>query len=582
MKGDNYMSEGSSVEAETSKQLQKVATEKLQKYIVENVSEQDKGKAAEEFDVIIQGILNSKIKPEDLGGIIAIRGFVYQYYVALYYIMEMIIKPDKWECLIYELGDDVTLLGSNDIMFIQVKTEKEDDAPHNLTPSTLYYRDKGINSWLDKLFMNLNKIKSKVNYAGYHEDITDNMNVHFVLATNMAYDSKGILAPYSDKEKTRHKDDNIAEELNKSIKDKDKNTLDFGDFVYKESTWCLNRFSIHHCDRSEYLWTKVREKLISITKCDDHEVSRKILDKLLSTVLKRTSDDNVQGEENKRKFIFYRDEVITLIEEYKQEALLEVYNSRKNGLIKQHFDECFMSIQNSINQQWKGPFKHKFSETLLWLKGNLESLESIDKFIYERFINRIFLLENSNCINTDLNDPNIKGFLISSLKNIIFYMAFYNDRSIIGDTKTKFFVKQGMDFSNDKRLFTIYNGKNDETFSTCTRRVIDKIDECPFTRSVRDEIYCFLTNDIDDPDEDDMGIFFPDYSPIAKDRKKIKITHKHVKVKFYRYNIVQSFRGTLKVISDKELVEGFIEQPYILNGWQKLILSNEKEEENGD
>lgn len=582
MKGDNNMSGNPSVEVETSEQLEEAITVNLQKYIDENVAEEDKEKAAEEFDIIIHGFLNGKIKPEDLGGIIAVRGFVYQYYVALFYILEMITKPDKWECLIYELGDDVTLLGFKDIMFIQVKTEKEDDAPHNLTPYMLYDRDKGINSWLDKLFINFNKVTDKVIYAGYNEAVIDSMNIHFVLATNMSYDSNKILAPYSDKDKSRHKDDKLAEELSSSIEDKNKKTLCFSDFVSKEPMWCLDRFSIHHCDRSEYLWTKIREKLINITNCDDHEVARRILDKLLTTVLKRTSNDNVQGEGERKKFIFYRDEVIGLVEEYKQEAILEVYNRIQNGLIKKHFQECFMSIQNSINQEWKGPFRHKFSETLLWFKESLEILEDEDKFIYERFLNRIFLLENYKSISIDLNDLDTKGFLVSSLRSIIFYMTFYNDRSIIGGINTKFLIKQGKDHLNKKQLFTIYNGKNKENFSVCTRRVIDKIDDCSFTRSIRDEILCFLANDTDDQDEIDMSAFFPGFSPITKEKEKIKITHKHVKVKFYRYKKVQSFRDALKAISDREDVQEFIEQPYILGGWQQLIANNEKGEQNGN
>lgn len=572
------MSENSSVEVDSSEQIEQFITQNLQEYIDENVAEEDKENAVSEFEIVVQGFLRGKIKPEDLGGIIAVRGFVYQYYVALYYILEMASKKDKWECLIYELGDDVTLLGYKDIMFIQVKTEKEDDAPHYLKPSTLHYRDKGINSWLDKLFINLNKIKYKVSFAGYQEDIIDNMNVHFVLATNMDYDTNKILAPYSDKEMSRHEDDKIAEELGKVIKDKNNNSLHFNDFIEKDPSWCLARFSINHCNRSEYLWIKIREKLINIINYDDHEIARIILDKLLTTLLKRTCNDNIKETGDRKKFIFYKNEVIGLIEEYEQEAKLEVYNRIQNGLIKQHFQECFTSIQNSINQEWKGPFKDKFSATLLWLKETLVSLEDTDKFIYERFVNRVFLLENNKCISIDLNDLNMKGFLVSSLKNIIFYMAFYNDRSIIEDTNTKFVIKQGKDFSNDKRLFTIYNGKNNETFSMCTRRVIDKIDECTYTRSIKDEIYCFLANDIDDPNEEAMNMFFPDYSPIAKEREKINITHKHVKVKFYRHKKVQSFRDVLKAVSDREQVQEFMEQPHILTGWQRLIANHEKGE----
>lgn len=564
-----------SKEIDTSEQLKKVLSKELEKYINNNISDEEKENAAKEFDIIIQGFLKGKIKPEDLGGIIAVRGFVYQYYVALNYMLEMVLKPDKWSCLIYELGDDITLIGDKDITFVQVKTEREDDAPHNLTQTTLTKRDKGLNSWLDKLFSNLNKIKNKIKDVGYKEEIVDGIDIHFVLATNMNYDSDKILAPYSDRDKKKHKDDKLYDEINKSVVDKSKNILNFNDYVNKDPQWCLDRFYINHCGISTYLWIKIREKLIKIINYDDHEVARRILDKLLTEILKRTSNDNVQIEDERKKFVFHRNEIVDLIEEYKQESILEVYNRIKSGVIKNHFQECFDSIQTIINQEWRNPFKERLNETLLWLKESLENIEVTDPFVYERFFNRIFFLENYKSVSMDLNDPNIKSFLIYSLKNIIFNMIFYDERSILGDTNTKFLIKSGKNFENKKHLFTIYNGKSNENFMTCTQKIIKKIDDCPITRSIKDEIFCFLVNDVEDVS---MSSYFPGYSPIMNDKDKIKITHKHVKVKFYRYKKLEGFRDALKAISDRESELESLEQPFILDGWDKFILNEYRRE----
>ncbi|PSC77108.1 hypothetical protein C6576_14660, partial [Mammaliicoccus sciuri] len=63
----------------------------------------------------------------DLGGLTAMRGFVYQYYVGMYYMMSMIYpkKESVWNSVVLEYFDDVTLIGENSIRFIQVKTVKE-------------------------------------------------------------------------------------------------------------------------------------------------------------------------------------------------------------------------------------------------------------------------------------------------------------------------------------------------------------------------------------------------------------------------------------------------------------------------
>lgn len=573
------MSDNNTLEVDISLQIEQALTENLKKFIDENIAAGDKERAIEESNVIIQGFLNGKIKPEDLGGIIAVRGFAYQYYVALYYILEMVSKPDKWEYLIYELGDDITLVGGNDISFIQVKTEKEDDAPHNLTQATLVKRDKGINSWLDKLFSNLNKIKDKINYAGYQAGLLENINVHFILATNMNYDSDKILAPYSDKEKQKHKDDKIVEEISKSVKDKDKNILNFDDFVEKSPQWCLERFSIHHCGISTSLCSQIRDRLINIIRCDDYEIARILIDKLFGTLIKRTLNDNLQNKEERKKFIFKRSEVIGLIEEYKQEANLEVYNRHINGTIKSHFDQCFSSIQNIINKDWKEPFRQKFSETLLWLQESLLSLEVKDPFIYERFLNRLFLLENYKSITVNLEDTNMKSFLMVSLKNIIFYMTFYKEKSFIGDTDTKFLIKNGRNSSNNEHFFTIYNGKDTETFGMCTHKIISKIDECPFVRNIREDVFCFLINNVD---EVTSNSYFQGSNRIIKEPEKYKITHKYVNVKFHRYSKLKSFRDSLKAESDINQDFDSIEKPFIIDAWQQFIVNNHRGEQNED
>lgn len=90
----------------------------------------------------------------DLGGLVAIRGFVYQYYVSIYYMLQMLHSKDAWwDCVVFELMDDIALVGENQIRFVQVKTIKEEGQAKIFTLGDLSKREKGeLNSWLDKLF----------------------------------------------------------------------------------------------------------------------------------------------------------------------------------------------------------------------------------------------------------------------------------------------------------------------------------------------------------------------------------------------------------------------------------------------
>ncbi|MEM5673128.1 dsDNA nuclease domain-containing protein [Bacillus cereus] len=73
----------------------------------------------------------------------AIRGFVYQYYVAAKYLIDMLFsKTAWWDKVIFELLDDIALCGDKKIRFIQVKTKRESNLSNTLTLSELNNRDK--------------------------------------------------------------------------------------------------------------------------------------------------------------------------------------------------------------------------------------------------------------------------------------------------------------------------------------------------------------------------------------------------------------------------------------------------------
>ena len=80
-----------------------------------------------EKNQIIETLINCDYSKAEKGGIVALRGFMYQYLVTVYYMLKIVKKKIDWDYVIYELGDDVALVKKNKICFCQVKTKMDSD-----------------------------------------------------------------------------------------------------------------------------------------------------------------------------------------------------------------------------------------------------------------------------------------------------------------------------------------------------------------------------------------------------------------------------------------------------------------------
>ena len=141
----------------------KYIEETLEKYLKENevvVSNEEKNE-------IIDTLISCNYTAAEKGGIIAIRGFIYQYLVTIYYMLSVATGKIDWDYIVYELGDDVALIKDNKICFCQVKTKMDKGEYINFTINgDLTKRNKRLDSWLDKLFLNTNRIKNKMISVG--------------------------------------------------------------------------------------------------------------------------------------------------------------------------------------------------------------------------------------------------------------------------------------------------------------------------------------------------------------------------------------------------------------------------------
>ncbi|WP_230163453.1 dsDNA nuclease domain-containing protein, partial [Peribacillus simplex] len=133
----------------------------LDEYI-SDLEESEKLEVLHKKDEIVANLMAGKFR--DLGGLTAMRGFVYQYYVSMYYMMSMIspTRESWWDAVVLEYFDDITLIGEEKIRFIQVKTIREGgDKNHQ---ANNFYTRKSLdqvedpkshfNSWVEKNILN--------------------------------------------------------------------------------------------------------------------------------------------------------------------------------------------------------------------------------------------------------------------------------------------------------------------------------------------------------------------------------------------------------------------------------------------
>lgn len=98
-----------------------------------------------------------RYSPEEIGGQTALRGFYYQFLVAIEYLVDVL--NNHWDYLALEFHDDIVVGKEDMVRFIQVKTSKR--MVENVTNTELYRRKvlkridkKSNNSWVDKLLSN--------------------------------------------------------------------------------------------------------------------------------------------------------------------------------------------------------------------------------------------------------------------------------------------------------------------------------------------------------------------------------------------------------------------------------------------
>lgn len=552
--------------------------EELEEYIREEgiTLEEDTG-------IIIDRLISGNLR--DIGGLTAIRGFVYQYYVAIYYMIKMLYPKSKdtwWNFVIIEYFDDVTLLNETDVRFVQVKTTREKSGKL-VTPSNFYQRSKPkkneensnisyFNSWLDKLFFNYDYFIQ--NHLEEH-DIENSKfsSPQFEIATNSPF-SSGIKLAYTTNSHYDLKyifDDNdiFLEKLRSVIVSGDEGTeITFNEVMMKELTFYLNRLFIHHLGSSIELKETIIEMIIEVmdrTDIESRSIAEYIFGRFFSKVFMKTYNDN--PDIDLEELTFSKDFVEKIFEESKVEGTEILASAIKNGSVFSMFERVISSLSDEIKASYKNEkIKKELLDTLDWFYNACYVEFEKDPKYLSIFLHKLFEMENSLPVDNYLNSDK-EHFLKNSIEYIVNCLAFYLEKKIeLNNAKLLFHF--GEFSSEQKLLFTIYNAQNKKDTISVKNSIATTIQYCEVTKKISEDYYCLIIDDIEAPNNGDDKIAAL-FGISNVEEEQPKLIEPVQNLMFFNSQRIKEFNMQLKKIKEDSLQT--LKDDNIIKQWRDIV-----------
>jgi hypothetical protein len=456
-------------------------TQKVKLWMKNNYDRcEDESDYEDDIKVLLQGYQT------ELGGLVAIRGFVYQYYVAIYYMLKMLHKKDVWwNSVVFELMDDIALLGENQVRFVQVKTVKEAGEVNNFTPADLYKRENGeLESWLDKLFINFSQFKNVYKDRFIDAELSD-IVFEFEIATNNTYNKD--LNVYSDNAAYCITDNDKLTKLSTKLAIPCKSTGSIlQDIVGKEITWCLSRFRLHHMDRFMVLKGQIISIIKELSKQDSTDVSEHILKHIFYCVVERTQNDKVS---NVNQYVFTKDEVQQMIQRIKPTAMSDAKDYLHSQDIQSKFVQCIEELRNDF-MRIASPVKIELLQTLTWIQDEFVKKFTQDVFVYVRFLHLLFDMTSSDSERSIKNSTELTA-LKKSLEMMTLCLTFYVDKQILL-SNARMITKQGKNQLVEWKVFTLFHANESGYFDIICKKVNDVVDTCPILQRIHEQFYCLI------------------------------------------------------------------------------------------
>lgn len=512
-----------------------------------------------DIEILISSLINGQIK--DLGGLIALRGFVYQYYVTMNYMIDMLHPSGAWwNAVGFELLDDIVLLGDTGIRFVQVKTGRE-DGRHKIKSGDLYTRKRDLNSWLDKLFLNISYYERCQEETGYTLNIDENYKVEFEIATNYPIEHDHYLEPYfmnsdfnlpGDK---KHSKDDLLERLQKPQdlyeKKGTRHTKVDTVFLANKLTpftiqWCLQRLYINSLGYFPHLEKTLKYKIQDILNENDSALSvalsESILQNLLATLVSRTHDDSPYLD--KKELIFTKDELKGLFDQWKKEGQTRIYEALKQNFLMGKFTSCIEELKDSIKQHWSGEKQKEILDRLDWIYLQLMEWFKHEGDIdaYEKFLNRLFEMKN-HTVPISLDQTGERQYLINSLKYMSICLSFYTEHRFPYKDSSLLF-KQGLYNKEDSKTFATFNAREQIELDVVKRQIVQTIKKCAETQKIQEDYYCLIIDSKETiEDETDPFASLVDISTVTSTKR---ITEVPPNVHFINPKDIQKIIGSLQ------------------------------------
>lgn len=535
----------------------------------------------EERQQVIYWLLEGK--KIDLSGVTAIRGFIYQYYVAIYYMIEMLSEDTWWTEVVFELLDDIALVGAGKLRFVQVKTVREGGVDNHLIPSNLYSRKEEGLCWLDKLFLlNTRYLELEGSVLSNNGKIIENFDVQFEIATNALYDKK-VLASYGKNDEfgslTLHKEDDFAERLmekfSKTIEHRGiKFILDqtLYDDVEHGVEWYLDKFYLNHLGSFSELEKQIIHKLSCVleNKYGNLQpfISAMVFQKLLSRVVDMTHRDD---QLDKSSFIFKEETVKEWVTELANESHLLFYEQVKENLLKFTFERLFKEARDKVKNGEGGTLlKHEIIYVLNWIEDEFQTqVEQGNIYIYEQFLNRLFDLRYSQA-PFFLDSASDQALLVKNLIQIALSLVCYSDKRLIFN-ESRLFFKEASEGSSIRDTFTMYNAREQESYDTAVRKVMSAVAECSYSQIVKGEYFCFITHAkrVKFSQQEHWSVLVP-ITSISRDGEQdeeLSVTDRNLNIKFRPDLLLEEFSEEW----EEDDHSNSFREPEMIVKWQNLL-----------
>lgn len=566
---------------ETLDVIQKNINLELDKYLTD-LSSDEQQEINDHKERIISSLMAGDFR--DLGGLTAMRGFVYQYYVAMYYMVSMIYskKGRVWDSVILEYFDDVTLISENIIRFIQVKTVKEggmkSHAPNDFVKRKSLKDPKDqkshFNSWVEKNILNydyfldsdLIREEDKIKYIPQFEIVTNTKQNSLAdlknYTGNINFEIKGDISS----------DDKLRVGISRPIKNL---SFEFNDFSKNEIDYYLKKLYINKFGSTRELYENVIdmiEETISIKDIRAKSIAEYVFQKMFAFVISNSHEDH-ENRIKKEELIITKLQIKSLIENWVIEAK-ELISERS------YYDSAwgiFSRVILELESEFKGQFanenlKIELLNELQLINEHITENNRVDSTYCVSILNKIFN-RNNNLSIWDFSNGDMISNLKESIRFIIYFLMFYEEHSEVYN-KAKLLFHEGYSSVMDNILFTIYHARNSSNKLTSIEKIKLSLNECHVSRQITIDLYCLLIGTKKDSENTKTSRIIDKFKVTSTNNSSHKITDVPDNMRFVDVNELEILFEGLK--GEGVILDSFRNNE-LLTEWEVILQEIVKE-----